>query len=481
MSTDEMSTDEKRAAERDGPAPAPTQPVDTTADPSAETSVDTSVETTAVPAATAAGPAAASPPASTRQVAALQAEVDRLRRRNAELESPTAVRVRHAARSTLVVVLMIIGALCLTLAVPAVWARNEVLNTDRYVANVQPLASNPDVQATVEAAVNRQIAANFDVNAAVSQIVPPQFDRLKAPIASAVSGLIGTAVHKAVTSDAFAQLWTSANRAAHASLVGILTGENQGQAVTASDNTLRLNIGPLIEQVKTRLVAAGLGVAASIPTVNTSIQIAQLQGLERTQQLVRWLDTLASWLPWIGLLAFAGAVALARRRWRAVMWVGLATAIGLLVLRLGLVLGREVYLTRMQSTNMSQQTASYVFDTVTRYLVDGIRLVFIIALVVAGLAALLNRRRGLAGFGRGVARVSSRGWDSLQDGPVGTAVGEHAPVAAGVVVALGTLVLVIWSNPTGLVVLLTAIVVAVLLAAVWGMAQARTHAGLPAH
>ncbi|WP_374968411.1 hypothetical protein [Terrabacter sp. BE26] len=478
MSTDEMSTGGQKAAERDDPADARTEPVETAADTGADTGGDTGADTMAATAPATADAA----PASAQEVAALQAEVERLRRRNAELESPRAVRVRHAARSTLVVVLTIIGALCLTLAVPAVWARNEVLDTDRYVADVQPLASNPDVQATVEAAVNRQIAANFDVNAAVSQIVPPQFDRLKAPIASAVSGLIATVIHKVVTSDAFLQLWSTANRAAHASLVGILTGENQGQAVTASDNTLRLNIGPLIDQVKTRLVASGLGVAASIPTVNTSIQIAQLQGLERTQQLVRWLDTLASWLPWIGLVALAGAVALARgRRWRALMWAGLATAIGLLLLRLGLIVGREVYLTRMQSTNMSPQTASYVFDTVTRYLVDGIRLVFIIALVVAGLAALLNRREAVARFGRWVARVSSRTWDSLRDGPVGTAVGEHAPAAAGVVIALGTLVLVIWSNPTGLVVLLIAIVVALLLAAVWGMAQGRTHTGLPAH
>jgi len=456
MSTDEMSTEEKRAAERAGAATARREPVETAADPA-----------TTVPA---------------REVAALQAEVERLRRRNAELESPRAVRVRHGIRSTFVVILTVIAALCLTLSVPAIWARNQVLNTDRYVATMQPLASNTDVQATIEAAVNREIAARVDVPALVGQTLPPQLDRLKAPIESAVSGLIGTVVHKAVTSDAFVSLWTNVNRSAHDSLVGILTGDTQGRAVTASGNTLSLNLGPVIDDVKARLVAAGLGVAASIPTVSTSIQIAQLQGLERTQQLVKWLDTTASWLPWIGLVALAGAVALARgRRRRTLMWGALATAIGLLVLRLGLVIGREIYLTRMQSTNMSQQTASYLFDTITRYLVDGIRLVFIIALVVAGIAALLGRRDALARAGRWVARTSSRAWEALAEGPVGTAVAGHAPVAAGVVVALGTLVLVIWSNPTGLVVLVTAIIVVLLLVAVWGMAQGRTHAGLPAH
>jgi hypothetical protein len=441
-----MSTDQQTAAEAGSATTAPTQPV-----------------------------------RSTKDVAALEAEVERLRRRNAELESPKSVRVRHAVRSTFVVILTIIAALCLTLAVPAVWARNQVLNTDRYVATMQPLASNADVQASVEAAVNREIAARVDIPALVGQTLPPELARLKAPIESAVSGLIGTVVHKAVTSDAFVSLWTNVNRSAHASLVGILTGQTEGQVVTASGNTLSLDLGPIVEQVKTRLVAAGLGVAASIPTVNTSIQIAQLQGLERTQQLVRWLDTTADWLPWIGLLALAGAVALAKgRRLKTLMWGALGTAIGLLVLRIGLVFGREIYLTRMQSTNMSQQTASYLFDTVTRYLVDGIRLVFIISLVVAGLAILLGRRDALARGGRWVSRTSRNAWDALDEGSVGETVRAHTAVAAGVVVAAGTLVLVIWSNPTGLVVLVTAIVVVLLLVAVWAMAHRKVDAGLPA-
>ncbi|GAA1965838.1 hypothetical protein GCM10009817_02040 [Terrabacter lapilli] len=150
------------------------------------------------------------------------------------------------------------------------------------------------------------------------------------------------------------------------------------------------------------------------------------------------------------------------------------------MLRIGLVFGREIYLTRMQSTNMSQQTASYLFDTVTRYLVDGIRLVFIISLVVAGLAILLGRRDALARGGRWVSRTSRNAWDALDEGSVGETVRRHTPVAAGVVVAVGTLVLVIWSNPTGLVVLVTAIVVALLLVAVWAMAHRKVDAGLPA-
>lgn len=424
-------------------------------------------------------------PVPVRDVAALEAEIERLRRRNAELESPTAVRARHAARTTLVVILTIIGALCLTLAVPAIWARNQVLDTDRYVTTMEPLASNPDVQVSVEAAVNREIAARLDINAFVDQALaalPPQAARLKAPIESGVSGLISTAVHKAVTSDAFVTLWTAANRAGHAALVSLLTGENQGTAVTVSSTgAVVLNLGPIIAQVKTRLVAAGLGIAQNIPTVGATIEIAQIQGVDRAQQVVRWLNTAANWLPWVGLVLLAGAVALARgRRRRALLWAALSTAIGLLLLRLALVILREVYLGQMPTDVITPQASAYLFDTVTRFLIDGIRLMFIIALLVAGIAALLGHRAALARAGRWVSRISGNAWHSLNQGPVGIAVREHARVAAGVVVGVGMLVLVLWNNPTGIVVLLIAIVVALLLAAVWGMAHRKVEAGLPA-
>jgi hypothetical protein len=424
-------------------------------------------------------------PMRTRDVAALEAEIERLRRRNAELESPRAVRARHAARTTAVVILTIIGALCLTLAVPAVWARNQVLDTDRYVTNMEPLASNPDVQASVEAAVNQQIAARLDIGAYVDQALqalPPQAARLKAPIESGVSGLIGTAVHKAVTSDAFVTLWTAANRAGHNALVSLLTGEDQRKAVTVSSNgAVMLNLGPIIEQVKARLVTAGLGIAQNIPTVGATIEIARLQGVDRAQQVVRWLNTLANWLPWIGLVLLAGAVALARgRRRRALLWAALSTAIGMVLLRLALVVLREVYLDQMPTDVVTPQASAYIFDTVTRFLRDGIRLIFIIALVVALIAVLLGQRALLARAGGGVTTATRGAWDSLRNGPVGAAVADHTALAAGAVVALGALVLVLWSNPTGLVVLVIAIIVALLLAAVYAMSHRKVASGLPA-
>jgi hypothetical protein len=279
-------------------------------------------------------------------------------------------------------------------------------------------------------------------------------------------------VHRAVTSEAFVTLWTAANRTAHDSLVGILTGEEQGKVVTVSNGAVLLNLGPIIEAVKARLVAAGLTVAAQIPAVGATIEIARIQGVDKAQQAVRMLNTLASWLPWIGLAAFAGAIALARgRRRKTLLWAALGTAIGLVLLRIGLVVLRGVYLDQMPTDVMSPQASAYVFDTVTRFLRDGIRLVFVIALLVALIAVLLGRRAAIARAGGRVATAARRSWSSLSNGSVGATVARHTLAVGGAVVAVGALVLVLWENPSGLVVLVIAVIVALLLVAVWGMAQ----------
>src|SRR5262249_52458018 len=51
------------------------------------------------------------------------------------------------------VVLLVIGFILIPLSAVAIWAHNQLTNTDRYVDTVSPLASNKDIQETVAAVV----------------------------------------------------------------------------------------------------------------------------------------------------------------------------------------------------------------------------------------------------------------------------------------------------------------------------------------
>src|SRR3954453_17860979 len=117
-------------------------------------------------------------PASTQpaeDVGTLRARLEDLQERNAALEATSAPPHRGLAtlRAVGVVVLISLGAVLATAAVPTIWARNLVLNTDRYVQTLQPLANDPGVQNAVVKAVEEQFNRNVDVADIVAQTLPP--------------------------------------------------------------------------------------------------------------------------------------------------------------------------------------------------------------------------------------------------------------------------------------------------------------------
>ena len=91
-------------------------------------------------------------------------------------------------------------------------------------------------------------------------------------------------------------------------------------------------------------MSAGLTVANHIPAVGATIEIAQVKGVEKVRKVVRLLNTLADWLPWIGLVLIAAAIALARRHRRTFIISMLGVAAGMILIGFGLLIGRHFYL-----------------------------------------------------------------------------------------------------------------------------------------
>src|ERR1700678_2575709 len=76
------------------------------------------------------------------EIARLRAEVEQLRVQQAT------VRRRHRLhwRAPVATLLVVLGCVFSVLSVVGVWAGNEVSNTDRYVATVEPLIHDPAIQ-----------------------------------------------------------------------------------------------------------------------------------------------------------------------------------------------------------------------------------------------------------------------------------------------------------------------------------------------
>ena len=416
-----------------------------------------------------------------------------LRRRVNELEGELATRPsapdgpapgqgRSRWRAVTATTLIVIGCVLAPLAVTSVWASNQVSNTDKYVETVAPLAHDPAVQSAIATQVTREIFTRLDIRSFTTQVInglsqrnlPPRaqagLQALKEPIVQGVEGFTRSQVDKFVASPAFATLWDQANRAAHAQLVNLLSGK-QGGTVSAQNGKVTLNLAPVIQQVKQRLVARGFSVASNIPVVNKTIVLVQSQGITKAQSAYRLLNTLGNWLPFIALAFVAVGVYVARGHRRALMLGALGIAGSMLVLGVLLAIARPLYLDAVPTDVLPRQAAGNIFDTLVRFLRTGLRTTAVLALVVAAGAFLIGpsstavtvrsrSSRAIRSLGNGAESAGFR------TGPVGTWTAAHKRALRITVVIAAALTLTFWSQPTVAVVLWTALVTVLVLALV---------------
>ena len=60
-------------------------------------------------------------------------------------------------------VLIVVGCLLAPVSVLAVWTANQVSNTDRYVANIEPLIHDPAIQNALTDKITTQIISHLNV------------------------------------------------------------------------------------------------------------------------------------------------------------------------------------------------------------------------------------------------------------------------------------------------------------------------------
>ncbi|MEU7003002.1 hypothetical protein [Nonomuraea sp. NPDC046570] len=402
-----------------------------------------------------------------------RAELERLRAQVAELQRPAAQRWR----SVLSAILITLAAVLAPLSLVGVWAANEVTDTERYVENVTPLATDPAVQNAVATRVTTEIMKFLNVPRVVDEVVgalesrglPPKvgdkLNGLSGALAAGVEGFVGKQATAVVRSDAFKTVWVEANRAASKQLNAVLSGQGS-QALKVAGDTVTLDLAPLIERVKQRLVNTGLGIAASIPEIHTSIELFSGPQLLKAQTAYTWLTTLKWVLPILMLVLAAVGVYVAKNHRRALLGVGLGLVAGMLVLAAALAIGRNVYLSAVSANSLSVPAAAEVFDALITFLKISMRMLLVLGLVVVlgafctgPSATAVRTRSALSG---GLSRAGAR----LPTGRFGEWVYRNRTLLRVAIVLAAVVVFVFWNRPTGLVVALLALAVLLLLAVV---------------
>jgi hypothetical protein len=408
-----------------------------------------------------------------------RAELERLRAKTAELQSQgPAHRRRFSWRAIVAVVLIVLGCVLAPVAVLGVWAGNEVSDTGRWVATVEPLIHDPAIQNVLTDKITNQITSQLNITGTIDQAATqlnskglPRISTLLntfgPQIASAVTGFIHSTVHTVISSKAMANAWVQVNTVAHQSVVKVLSGQGGG-AISTSNGQIVLNLGPLIAVAKQDLLARGFSLASNIPPVSPTFALFQAKDLGKAQAGYRLIKTLKIVLPILVVLLLAGGVYAARGRRRALVGAALGLVASMLVLAIGLLIARSIYLSSVPPSVLPGDAAAAAFDAMVHFIKVGLRVVLAVGLVVAigvfftGPSHTAVQTR--SALKSGVARIRNFGErKGVSAGPFGQWTYAHRRSLRIGAVALFALIFVFWGQPTALVVILLVVLLLVVL------------------
>jgi hypothetical protein len=379
----------------------------------------------------------------------LGAEVESLRRENEQLRETGGGAAMGGSRRAgrwrrlSAWVLIVLASLLAVVSVLVVFARNEVLDTDTYVATVGPLASDPAIQSAVANRVSQHLTRQVDVQQRVSNALPQKAQFLAAPIASGLESVVHQVTLTFVQSPAFKKLWVTINERAHKQVVALLTGDNSG-VLTSDQGKVALDLGNVQAKVRQALHKKGITIFDKVPTTNTSFVLFQSDRLTKLQGLIRTLDRLAYLLPIVSVVFFAGGMLLTENRRRGLVRASVALALGMGVLLVGVAIGRDLYLNAL-GASVSLPAAANAYDAMTAFPLGTTRVVLLISVIIALVAIAVgnNRLRSWAGS------VDKPNW--LAESAAHRWVRAHRRLLQWATLAVGFVVIVVWDNPTPLV------------------------------
>lgn len=429
-------------------------------------------------------------------VADLQATVARLKATNAELnarfEVPPAKPRRW--RTVLAVVAIVLGALLAPLAIAGGWSRVLLTDTDAFVGTYAPMAKDPVIQAFITDQTMDAIDSRLGIDAAVGEVVDglssalPNRPQLTAGLHSlqgvAVQGarsVIRQAVERVVASDAFSTAWTDSLRVAHDQATATLSG-SEGAVATVTSEGLGVQLGPIVDKVRSALVSQGFSLASRIPSIDRTVIIVRSDAFSQARLAYVLVIAVGSWLPVAVLVLFAGGVLAASRRLLATVWAAVGLALGGALVLGAVAIGR-LFATASVSTGVPPAVMSLLYDTTASTLRDlawSTVLLGVVVGVIAWFAGPFRPARRLRAVGAGLTadlrqRAESAG---LSTGRFGEGLFTHRRWVQALVVTLAAVVLLL-NRPLTIGLILGTAAVALLALLVLALLSRPTAAAAP--
>ncbi len=150
----------------------------------------------------------------------------------------------------LAVFLVVLTSLGAVASLVALWANQQLLNSDRWAELSGRIIREPEVVDRISFRLSTAIVSGLDVEdrvattlAGVEQL-PPQAELLAGPVADAVQERLRTRIGGMLETPGARELWVDTSRAAHDAIIRVLRGETR-PGVTVEGGTVTLDLIPL--------------------------------------------------------------------------------------------------------------------------------------------------------------------------------------------------------------------------------------------
>jgi hypothetical protein len=229
--------------------------------------------------------------------------------------------------------LLVVGSLVAFLAVFAIWANRQLLETDTWTNTSSKLLEDQEIRTQVSYFMVDALYANVNVQAELQQALPPRLQPLAGPAAAGLRELTLRLAQQALQRPRVQHLWEEANRNLHKTLIDVV--EHGG------NENVNLDIGTIVGQLGQQL---GVDVSGRLPSGVATIEVLPNDSLSAVQKAVKILRGLAIVLTLLFIALFGLATYLAQGWRREVLRdVGFAfIAVGIAVLVARSLLGDAV-------------------------------------------------------------------------------------------------------------------------------------------
>ena len=181
-----------------------------------------------------------------------------------------------------------------------------------------------------------------------------------------------------------------------------------------------ISLAPIVDEVKQRLVAQGIGFASAIPSVDRTIVLIQSDALVSVRIVYGLAATIGWWLPVVTLALFVGGILLARRKSRAFVGMGVAIAIGAGILAVTLAIGATVASIAASRLSIPITAVDAIYDQVISAMRDTAAVLALIGVILALLAWVQGRSTAAIAIRTGTAGVNTRLRSALRPSGVDT-------------------------------------------------------------